>query len=41
MTPPACVLQPQEAAADCTTALGLEKENVKALFRRAQARKVR
>ena len=32
--------QPFEAEEDCTQALSLEKDNVKALFRRAQARKV-
>jgi hypothetical protein len=33
--------QPEEAEADCTKALTLEKDNVKAMFRRAQARKVK
>jgi hypothetical protein len=31
----------EEAEADCTKALTLEKDNVKAMFRRAQARKVK
>ena len=34
------LLQAWEAEADCTKALSIEKDNVKALFRRAQARKV-
>ena len=32
--------QPEKAKQDCTKALSLEKDNVKALFRRAQAKKV-
>lgn len=32
--------QAKEAEADCSKALAVEKDNVKALFRRAQARKV-
>ena len=32
--------KPEEAEADCTKALTLEKDNVKAMFRRAQARKM-
>ena len=32
--------QPEKAEEDCTKALSLEKDNVKALFRRAQAKKV-
>ncbi|VDI18766.1 sperm-associated antigen 1 [Mytilus galloprovincialis] len=32
--------KPTEAEIDCTTALSLDKDNVKALFRRAQARKM-
>jgi hypothetical protein len=34
------LLQAEKAAEDCKKALDLEKDNVKALFRRAQARKV-
>lgn len=32
--------QPEKAEQDCTAALSIEKDNVKALFRRAQAKKV-
>ena len=32
--------QPEKAEEDCTKALSIEKDNVKALFRRAQAKKV-
>lgn len=32
--------QPEKAEQDCTTALSIEKDNVKALFRRAQAKKM-
>jgi len=35
------VLQAKMAEEDCSRALNLETDNVKALFRRAQARKVR
>ncbi|XP_062574772.1 sperm-associated antigen 1-like isoform X2 [Saccostrea cucullata] len=32
--------QPEQAEQDCTTALSIEEDNVKALFRRAQAKKM-